>query len=81
MEETIFRWEAAGVISNKPSQTTDKLLTVTLGGLESESEFNMSRIVAQGFGLDRPCGKMYVMANGREIPGLDRQKLLVGQLY
>jgi hypothetical protein len=49
MEETIFRWEAAEVISNKPSQTTDKLLTVTLGVLESESEFNMSRIVAQGF--------------------------------
>jgi hypothetical protein len=81
MEETIFRWEAAEVISNKPSQTTDKLLTVTAGGLESESEFNMSRIVAQVFGLDRPCGKMFVMANGREISGLDRQKSLVDEVH
>jgi len=27
MEETIFMWEAAEVISNKPSQTTDTAVT------------------------------------------------------
>ena len=39
--------------------TTDTVRTVTLGGLASGSEFNMSRTVAQGFGLDRPGGKIY----------------------
>jgi hypothetical protein len=71
-------WEVAEVISNKPSRTTDKVLIVTLGGLASGSEFNMSRIVAQGFGLNGPCGKIYVMANGHEVSGLDRQKSLAG---
>jgi hypothetical protein len=42
---------------------------------------NMSRNVAQGFGLDSPCGKINAMANEREISGLDRQKPLVGQSH
>jgi hypothetical protein len=72
-------WEAAEATSSKQSRETDKILIVTLGGLASGSEFNMSRFVAQGCGLDRPCGKIYVMANGRDSSGLDRQKPLVGQ--
>ena len=78
-KETTSRWEVAEVISNKQSRKTDKVLTVNPGGLASGSEFNMSRIVAQGFGLDRPCGNMYVMTNGHDIPGLDSQMPLVGQ--
>jgi hypothetical protein len=37
----------------------------------------MSRFVAQGSELDRPCGKMYVMANGRDISGLIVRSLLL----